>query len=371
MTTRENINSTACVIKTSKNVTAQMKLPMWNRERHGLTMPTDKAKLYERSLSNHNPVRELSRFQLNAMLNRPGAVLYSGTSVRPKATFIEHLDALADQLQVEKVRNNLYTCDNELGKRLLGCNAIIDKAGVSLDQLHMEDTVLMGNSCVARTTLKSCIIDGYSSVFGGEHEGLVTTGQVIVYDVNTSSTRLSGNVILSSESGKGAVNNYRLAADGTVNATSINWGETTEVADDMWRYAVRSASAPLTSNPTSNLDTFCLNNALHATSNDTPCKCGYATPLALAGRPVAISYLLNRAGLTEYIPAEYADMTEEQMLAKLEGIYVYANNYCGDTLILKENGKRTYTNIRNLEDWKNLIRTEYGLEDVQALYKYH
>ena len=43
----------------------------------------------------------------------------------------------------------------------------------------------------------------------------------------------------------------------------------------------------------------------------------------------------------------------------------------GDTLILKENGKRTHTSIRNLEDWKNLIRTEYGLEDVQALYKFH
>ena len=368
MTVPENGYPTACVIKTSKNVTAQMKLPMWNRERHGLTMPTNKANLYERSLSNHNPVRELTRFQYDAMFNRPGAVLYSGTSVRPKATFIEHLGAVADQLQVEKVRNNLYTCNNELGKRLLGCNAIIDKAGVAIDQLHMEDTVLMGNSCAARTTLKSCIIDGYSSVFGGEHEGLVATGQVILYDVNTYSTRLSGNVVLSSESGKGTVNNYRLAADGTVNVTGITWGvESPEVADDMWRYVVRSASE----NHISNLDTFCLNNALHETSDDTPCKCGYVTPLALAGHPVAISYLLNRAGLTEYIPAEYAGMTEEQMLAKLEGIYVYANNLCGNTLILKENGKRIPTSIRNLEDWKNLIHTEYGLEDVQALYKYN
>lgn len=367
MAIHENAYPTACVIKTSKNVTARMKLPMWNRERHGLTMPTNKANLYERSLSNHNPVRKLSRFQLNAMFNRPGAVLYSGTSVRPKATFIEHLDALADQLQAEKVRNNLYTCNNELGMRLLGCNAIIDKASVSLDQLYMEDTVLMGNSRVVRTTLKSCIIDGYSSVFGGEHEGLVATGQVILHDVNTYSARLSGNVILSSESGKGAVNNYRLAADGTVN-TSLNWGvETTEVADDMWRYAVRSASE----NPFSALDAFCLNNALHATSGGTPCKCGCVTPLALAGHPVAISYLLNRAGLTEHIPAEYKGMTEAQMLAELEGIYVYATNYCSNTLILKENGKRTPTSIRNLEDWKNLIRTEYGLEDVQALYKYH
>lgn len=34
MTTRENAYPTACVIKTSKNVTAQMKLPMWNRERN-------------------------------------------------------------------------------------------------------------------------------------------------------------------------------------------------------------------------------------------------------------------------------------------------------------------------------------------------
>lgn len=368
MTMPENGYPTACVIKTSKNVTARMMLPMWNRERHGLTMPTNKANLYERSLSNHNPVRELPRFQYDAMFNRPGAVLYSGTSVRPKATFIEHLGAVADQLQVEKVRNNLYTCNNELGKRLLGCNAIIDKAGVVIEQLHMEDTVLMGNSCVARTTLKSCIIDGYSSVFGGEHEGLVTTGQVIVYDVNTYSTRLSGNVILSSETGKETVHNYRLAADGTVNVTGITWGvESHEVADDIWRYAVRSASENLFSA----LDTFCINNALHATSDDTPCKCGYVTPLALAGHPVAISYLLNRAGLTEHIPAEYAGMTEAQMLAELEGIYVYANNLCGDTLILKENGKRTHTSIRNLEDWKNLIRTEYGLEDVQALYKFH
>lgn len=367
MTMPENGYPTACVIKTSKNVTAQMKLPMWNRERHGLTMPTNKVSLYERSLSNHNPVRELSRFQYDAMFNRPGAVLYSGTSVRPKATFIEHLGAVVDQLQVEKVRNNLYTCDNELGKRLLGCNAIIDKAGVSLDQLHMENTVLMGNSCVARTTLKSCIIDGYSSVFGGEHEGLVTTGQVIVYDVNTYSTRLTGNVILTSESGKGTVNNYRLAADGTINS-SLSWGvETDEVADDIWRYAVQSASE----NPFSALDTFCINNALHATSDDTPCKCGCVTPLALAGHPVAISYLLNRAGLTEYIPAEYKGMTEAQMLAELEGIYVYANPHCGNTLIIREKGKRTPTSIRNLEDWKNLIRTEYGLEDVQALYKFH
>lgn len=370
MTLRESTKPTACVIKTSKNVTAQMKLPMWNRERHGLTMPTNKANLYERSLSNHNPVRELSRFQLNAMLNRPGAVLYSGTSVRPKATFVETLDAVADQLQVEKVRNNLYTCNNELGKRLLGCNAIIDKAGVALDQLYMEDTVLMGHAFAARTTLKGCIIDGYSSVIGGEHEGLVTTGQIIVYDVNTSGTRLSGNVILSSESGKGVVNNYRLAADGNL-SSSPEWGEATTVPDDVWRYAVRAASAPLTPNPTSNLDTFCLNNALHETSDGTPCKCGYATPLALAGLPVAISYLLNRAGLTEYIPAEYAGMTEEQMLAELEGIYVYANKLCGDTLIIKKDGKRIPTSIRNLDDWKNLIRTEYGLEDVQALYKYH
>lgn len=342
MTLPENGYPTACVIKTSKNVTARMMLPMWNRERHGLTMPTNKANLYERSLSNHNPVRELTRFQHKAMLNRPGAVLYSGTSVRPKATFIEHLGVVADQLQVEKVRNNLYTCNNELGKRLLGCNAIIDKAGVAIDQLHMEDTVLMGNSCVARTTLKSCIIDGYSSVFGGEHEGLVTTGQVIVYDVNTYSTRLSGNVVLSSESGKGAVN-YRLAADGTVNA-SLAWGvETDEVADDIWRYAVQSASE----NPFSTLDTFCLNNALHATSDDTPCKCGCVTPLALAGHPVAISYLLNRAGLSEYVPAEYAGMTEERMLAELEGIYVYANPHCGNTLIIREKGKRTPTSMIN------------------------
>lgn len=370
MTLRESTKPTACIIKTSKNVTAQMKLPAWSRARHGLTMPTNKASLHEDSLSLHNPVRELSQFRREAMLNRPGAVLYSGTSVRPKATFIETLDAVADQLQVEKVRNNLYTCNNELGKRLLGCNAIIDKAGVALDQLYMEDTVLMGHAFAARTTLKNCVIDGYSSVIGGEHEGLSTTGQVIVYDVNTSGARLSGNVILSAEPGKATVNNYRLAADGTVNG-SPEWGEAIEVSDAAWRYAVREASAPLTPNPTSNLDTFCLNNALHETSDGTPCKCGYVTPLALAGLPVAISYLLNRAGLTEYIPAEYAGMTEEQMLAELEGIYVYANKLCGDTLIIKKDGKRIPTSIRNLDDWKNLIRTEYGLEDVQALYKYH
>ena len=59
------------------------------------------------------------------------------------------------------------------------------------------------------------------------------------------------------------------------------------------------------------------------------------------------------------------------MLAKLEGIYVYANPVCSGTLITREKGKRTPTSIRNLEDWKSLIRTEYGLEDVQALYKHH
>ena len=366
MTLRENITPTACVIKTSKNVTAQMKLPTWSRARHGLTMPTNKASLHEETLSLHNPVRELSQFRREAMLNRPGAVLYNGTSVRPKATFIETLDAVADQLQVEKVRNNLYTCNNELGKRLLGGNAIIDKAGVALDQLYMEDTVLMGHAFAARTTLKSCIIDGYSSVIGGEHEGLSTTGQVIVYDVDTYKTRLAGNVILSAEPGKGRISGYRLAAYGNL-SSSPEWGETTTFPDDVWRYAVRSASENLFSN----LDTFCLNNALHETSDGTPCKCGYVTPLALAGIPAAISYLLNRAGLTEYIPAEYAGMTEEQMLAELEGIYIYANKLCGDTLIIKENGKRIPTSIRNLEDWKNLIRTEYGLGDVQALYKHH
>lgn len=366
MTLRENITPTACVIKTSKNVTAQMKLPTWSRARHGLTMPTNKASLHEETLSLHNPVRELSQFRREAMLNRPGAVLYNGTSVRPKATFIETLDAVADQLQVEKVRNNLYTCNNELGKRLLGGNAIIDKAGVALDQLYMEDTVLMGHAFAARTTLKSCIIDGYSSVIGGEHEGLSTTGQVIVYDVDTYKTRLAGNVILSAEPGKGRISGYRLAADGNL-SSSPEWEEATTVPDDVWRYAVRSASENLFSN----LDTFCLNNALHETSDGTSCKCGYVTPLALAGHPVAISYLLNRAGLTEYIPAEYAGMTEEQMLAELEGIYIYANKLCGDTLIIKKNGKRIPTSIRNLDDWKNLIRIEYGLEDVQALHKYH
>mgnify|MGYP001672266599 CR=1 FL=1 len=63
--------------------------------------------------------------------------------------------------------------------------------------------------------------------------------------------------------------------------------------------------------------------------------------------------------------------TKAQMLAELEGIYVYANPHCGNTLIIREKGKRTPTSIRNLEDWKNLIRTEYGVEEVQALYKYH
>ena len=42
MTLRENITPTARVIKTSKNVTAQMKLPTWSRARHGLT-PTRQA----------------------------------------------------------------------------------------------------------------------------------------------------------------------------------------------------------------------------------------------------------------------------------------------------------------------------------------
>ena len=61
-------------------------------------------------------------------------------------------------------------------------------------------------------------------------------------------------------------------------------------------------------------------------------------------------------------------MTEKQMLAKLNGARVLPRK---GALAISTNSDTTYTNIRNLDDWKNLIRTEYGLEDVQALYKYH
>lgn len=368
MTTRENTNSPACVIKTSKSVRAQMMLPMWNRERHGLTMPTDKADLYERSLSNHNPVRELSQFRRDLMFNRPGAVLYNGTALRQKATFIENLDRLKDKLRIEKVRNNLHTCDNELGERLLRGNIIVDNANLEPDQLRMKNTVLMNDASVGRGTFDNCVIGGDSNIYDGDHKNLSTGGEmVIIHGVNIRNSNLYGTVIVTAEPGTGkTIHGYHLAADGTLNSNP-NWGTTGDVPDKVWRRAVHSASIC----GSRDLETFCLNNNLHRTKDDTTCKCGYALPLALAGHPAAISYLLHRAKLYEHIPAEYAGMTEEQMLAELEGIFVYANPVCSDTLIIMKNGKRTYTSIRNLEDWKNLIRTEYGLEDVQALYNYH
>lgn len=355
----------SCVIKTSKNVTTQMKLPVWSRARYGLDMPNSKAKMHEENLTIHYRSHELSKFHRSVMLNRPGAVLYNGNSSKYKATFIENLDAVADQLKTEKVRNNLYTCDHEKGERLLGGNAIIDKATVTLDELQMEDTVLMGNAYATRATLSDCIIGRHSNIIGGEHKGLTTYGNVTVYDVNTRYTTLSGDVVISAESNAATLEGYRISADGTVSQDPAD--PPYDVTDKAWRYAVRYSSE----NDFSNLDTFCLNNPLHEAKESRSCKCGRVLPLALAGHPVAISYLLNRAGLTEYVPVEYAGMAEEQMLAELEGIYVYANPVCSDTLIIREKGKRTPTSIRNLEDWKNLIRTEYDLEDVQALYKYH
>lgn len=364
MLARENEHPTPCVIKTSKNVTARLKLPMWNFEDYGLSMPTDKANLYEWSLSNHNPVWALSQFRRKLMLNRPGAVLYSGTPSGLYATFIENIDAVADLLQVEKVRYTLYTCSNTLSENLLGRNAIIGNPSMSLEKLHMAGTALMGNAYVARTSLANCVIGGYSTIIGGEHSVLSTTGKVALRNVNTHDTHLSGNTLIVSESDKEILSHYYLAADGTLNSNPAGEEEVTEEPDREWRHAVYYASSV----STRNLLTFCLNNALHETRGTSTCKCGYVLPLALAGHPVAISYLLNRAGLTEYIPTEYAGMTEKQMLARLSGARVLPRK---GALAISTSSDTTYTSIRNLEDWKNLIRAEYGLEEVQSLYKYH
>lgn len=364
MAVSENERRTPCVIKTSKNVTARMKLPMWSLERYGVTMPTDKASLYVRTLSNHNPVWSLSESQRELMLNRPGAVLYSGTSTNSCATFIENIDAVSDLLQIEKVRYSLYTCSNVLSEHLLGCNAIIGNPSMSLEELQMSDTVLMGNAYVARTSLAGCAIGGYSTIIGGEHVAISTTGKVAMRNVNSHDTHLSGNVLVTTESDKELLSHYRLAADGTLNSNPAGVEEAPEGSDEEWQHAVYYASSA----PTRNLQTFCLNNALHETRGTTPCKCGYILPLALAGHPVATSYLLNRAGLTEYIPAEYAGMTERQMLAGLKGARVLPRK---GALAISTSSDTIYTNISNLEDWKNHIHTVYGLGDVQALYKYH
>ena len=187
-----------CVLKTSKNVTPSMKVPVWNTIRHGEQMPADKAAVREVSVSKLTSSRELDAFRRSVMFGRSGAVLYSVAPGAPKASFIESPEMLRDQLGMVSVsRKNVSQCDNELGERLLGLNAIIDKASVTLKDLRMENTVLMGHAYAARTELDSCILDGFATVVGGKHKDLHVSGEsVVVCDVTTRNTSLYGQVVV-------------------------------------------------------------------------------------------------------------------------------------------------------------------------------
>ena len=127
-----------CVLKTSKNVHPSMKVPVWNTIRHGEQMPADKAAVREVSVSKLTSSRELDAFYRSVMFGRSGAVLYSVAPGAPKASFIENPERLRDQLGMVSVSRNVSQCDNELGERLLGLNAIVDKASVTLEDLRMR-----------------------------------------------------------------------------------------------------------------------------------------------------------------------------------------------------------------------------------------
>lgn len=352
-----------CVLKTSKNVTPSMKVPVWNTIRHGEQMPADKAAVREVSVSKLTSSRELSAFRRSVMFGRSGAVLYSVAPGAPKASFIERPEMLRDQLGMVSVsRKNVSQCDNELGERLLGLNAIVDKASVTLKELRMENTVLMGHAYAARTELDSCILDD-GTVVGGEHKGLTTTGNVVLCDVKTyQSTSLSGSVVIGGGKGLPVVADYRLAADGSVNPT-IPGGSTGNWVREVAR-ATRGTS--------STFEVFCLNSALHRKKREENCMCGLVLPLALAGHPVAISYLLNRAGLSDHVPAEYADMTEEQMVDAVTNCVAFPyNNVLSYRDITDKGFERVSFGIGSREDWYQHLRDVYGVENPQEIHKYH
>lgn len=210
--------------------------------------------------------------------------------------------------------------------------------------------------------LDSCIIDS-GTVVGGEHKDLTTTGNVVLCDVKTyQSTSLSGSVVIGGGKGLPVVADYRLAADGSVNPT-IPGGSTGNWVREVAR-ATRGTS--------STFEVFCLNSALHRKKSETNCMCGLVLPLALAGHPVAISYLLNRAGLSDHVPAEYADMTEEQMLKDVTGCVAYPFD---DVLSYRDTTNkgsgRVGFNIGSREDWYQHLHDVYGLESPQAIHLYH
>lgn len=353
-----------CVLKTSKNVHPSMKVPVWNTIRHGEQMPADKAAVREVSVSKLTSSRELSAFRRSVMFGRPGAVLYSVAPGAPKASFIENPERLRDQLGMVSVsRKNVSQCDNELGERLLGLNAIVDKASVTLEDLRMENTVLMGHAYAACTELDSCILDGFSTVIGGKHKGLTTSGSVVICNVKTyQNTSLSGSVVIGGGKGLPVVADYRLAADGSVNP-AIPGGSTGNWVREVAR-ATRGTS--------STFEVFCLNSALHRKKSEENCMCGVALPLALAGHPVAISYLLNRAGLSDHVPAEYQGMTEEQMVDAVTNCVTFPyNNVLSYRDITDKGFERVSFGIGSREDWYQHLREVYGVENPQEIHKFH
>lgn len=352
-----------CVLKTSKNVTPSMKVPVWNTIRYGEQMPADKAVVREVSVSKLTSSRELSAFRRLVMFGRSGAVLYSVAPGAPKASFIERPEMLRDQLGMVSVSKTVSQCDNELGERLLGLNAIVDKASVTLEDLRMENTVLMGHAHVARTELGSCVVDGFSTVVGGKHQGLRTSGQVVVCDVTSYNTSLSGDVVVGGSNGLEVLSGYCVAADGSL-LQSAHGGYC-----DKW---VRGVVRANRGGASWRLSTFCLNNVLHRKKSEENCMCGVVLPLALAGHPVAISYMLNRAGLYENVPAEYADMTEKQMLEALEGCVLFPfNNVLSYRDRSVEGSERICFNIGSREDWYQHLRDVYDVENPQEIHKYH
>lgn len=353
-----------CVLKTSKNVHPSMKVPVWNTIRHGEQMPADKAAVREVSVSKLTSSRELSAFYRSVMFGRSGAVLYSVAPGAPKASFIENPERLRDQLGMVSVSRNVSQCDNELGERLLGLNAIVDKASVTLEDLRMENTVLMGHAYAARTELDSCVLDGFATVVGGKHKDLYVSGEsVVICDVKTyQSTSLSGSVVIGGGKGLPVVADYRLAADGSVNPT-IPGGSTGNWVREVAR-ATRGTS--------STFEVFCLNSALHRKKSETNCMCGLVLPLALAGHPVAISYLLNRAGLSDHVPAEYQGMTEEQMVDAVTNCVAFPyNNVLSYRDITDKGFERVSFGIGNREDWYQHLREVYGVENPQEIHKFH
>ena len=153
-----------------------------------------------------------------------------------------------------------------------------------------------------------------------------------------------------------------MAADGSVNP-AVPDGSTGDWVREVAR-ATRGTS--------STFEVFCLNSALHRKKSDTNCMCGLVLPLALAGHPVAISYLLNRAGLSDHVPAEYANMTEEQMVDAVTNCVTYPfGNVLSYRDITDKGFERVSFGIGSREDWYQHLREVYGVENPQEIHKFH